>query len=176
MRRCLVLGAAMCLWEDIEAALNLGEYDAVIAAKLAGVAWPGELHAWYSLHSEWMPDFRQRRQARGYPAAREVVCNTKGPGVDRVLEPKWAGQVRSGASGMYAVRGAILDGFDRIVCAGIPMLQQVGRIDGREGWASAGTYQTPVLQARHHMADKVRSVSGWTAEQFGRPTPEWLRG
>lgn len=176
MRRCLVLGAAACLWEDIEAALKIGEYDAVIAAKLAGVAWPGELWGWYSLHSEWVGDFRQRRQARGYPPAREVVSNTKAPGVDRVVDPKWPGQVRSGASGMFAARGAILDGFDRIVLAGVPMLQQVGRIDGREAWPSAGTYQGPVLQAKHHMAAKVRSVSGWTAEVFGRPEPGWLQG
>lgn len=177
MRRCLVLGSAACLWDDIEVALRAGEYDAVIAAKLAGVAWPGALHSWVSLHPEWMADYRQRREARGYPAPREVVANRDGPGVDRVVDPKWPEQrERSGASGMFAVKVALEAGFDRVVLAGIPMSSQVGRIDGRKAWPSANTYRAAVLLAKHHMLGKVRSASGWTAEIFGKPDPAWLQG
>lgn len=177
MRRCLVLGAASCLWDDVEAALKVGEYDAVIAAKLGGVAWPGELHAWVTLHPDWMPDYRSRRKARGYPEPREVVAHKPGPGIDRIAESRWPEQkYRSGASGMFAAKVALDDGFDRVVLCGIPMDQQVGRIDGRKTWPAANTYRQAVTLALPRLKGKVRSMSGWTREVLGAPDADWLQG
>lgn len=177
MRSCLVLGSAMCLWEDVEAALRVGEYDAVLAVKLAGIAWPGELYSWVTLHPEWMHDYLKRRKARGYPAPREVVAEKKAYGVTRIASARWPEQkVRSGASGFFGVKVALDDGFDRVVLCGIPMEQQIGRIDGRDGWPAANTYRPAVLAVKDRIKDRVRSMSGWTAEQFGKPDPAWLLG
>lgn len=177
MRKCLVLGAAACLWEDIDKALSIGGYDAVIAAKLAGIAWPGELHSWVTLHPEWMAGYRKRRADKGYPEPRETVGNGPGKGVDRVADARWPEQRnRSGSSGMFAAKVALDEGFERIVLCGIPMTQQVGRIDGRDGWPAAKTYRAAVLRSKHRLIGKVRSVSGWTEELLGSPDPEWLQG
>jgi hypothetical protein len=177
MRRCLVLGSASCLWLDVDAALSVGEYDAVIAVKRTGIVWPGPLYSWVSLHPDWMVDYAAQRAERGHPPAREIVAHEMRPGIDRVANHKWPEQTtRSGASGMFGVKVAIEDGFDRIVICGMPMSQQIGRIDGRRTWHSARTYQPAVLQAVHHMKDKVRSVSGWTMELLGYPSAEWLNG
>ncbi|WP_290497641.1 hypothetical protein [Hyphomonas sp. UBA4494] len=174
LRRCLVLGSAACLWADIEAALSVGEYDAVIAAKQAGIVWPGELYGWVSLHPDWMMDYRKQRRDHGYPEPCEVVANQMMPGIDRAIEYKWPGQTRSGASGGVAIKYAIDEGFERIVACGIPMSAEIGRIDGRPRWTSASTYQGPFRAALPFMKDKVRSVSGWTRKELGAPTPEWL--
>lgn len=176
MRSCLVLGSANCLWDDVNAALDLGKFDAVIAAKQAGIVWPGELYAWISLHPDWMPGYIKERAEKGYPPAREVVANKLMRGIDREFDYLWPGCNRSTASGGTAVKYALEEGFERVVMCGIPMSREHGRIDGRETWDSATTYQIPFRVAMQHMGDKVRSMSGWTREQLGPPTVEWLQG
>ncbi|WP_045368402.1 hypothetical protein [Methyloceanibacter caenitepidi] len=176
LRRCLVLGSAQCLWDDIEAALQVGEYDAVIAAKQAGIVWPGELYAWVTLHPEWMDDYRAERSAHGYPVAQRIVAHEKGKGVDVVVAHRWPGASRCPSSGGVAVKYALEDGFGKIVMCGIPMDMRMGRIDGREGWPSAQRYLRRFEEALPYMQDKVRSMSGRTKDLLGPPTPEWLLG
>ncbi len=176
MRTCLVLGSATCLEEDVRAATKLGQFDAVIAAKQAGIWWPGELYGWVSLHPEFMKNYVAERRANGYPDAREVVANAMAPGVDRVIEYKWPEQLnRSGSSGGVAAKYAIEEGFTKVVLCGIPMVQSMGRIDGREYWASAKTYQVPFEASAHRLQGIVKSMSGWARQLLGEPTAEWLK-
>src|SRR5690606_4294629 len=114
-----------------------------IAAKQAGLVWPGELYSWVSLHPDWMMDYAAERRANGYPDAREIVSHEKRPGITRVVNHRWPEQAggRSGASGMFAVKVAIEAGFERVVLAGIPMEPHIDRIDGRKRWYSARRYQ-----------------------------------
>jgi hypothetical protein len=62
MTVALVLGGAACVWDDVEAALYLGEFDGVIGANHIGIVWPGVMDGWVSLHGTSYP-------ALGPPAA-----------------------------------------------------------------------------------------------------------
>lgn len=43
--RCLVLGYASCVWDDLDIALSRGSFDAVIASPEAAAHWPGDILA-----------------------------------------------------------------------------------------------------------------------------------
>lgn len=177
IKSCLVLGSATTLWDDIEKATNLGEYDAVYAAKHAGIYWPGKLDVWATFHPDWMEDFKKQRAAQGYSPALETVSHLPNPQITRVVKDYLLpGMPNSGASGFFAVALALKDGYNRVVLCGIPMTRNTGRIDGRVVWESAVTYQTRVLPALSGIKDRVRSMSGWTREKLGSPTSEWLLG
>lgn len=176
-RPCLVLGSAQCLWDDVSAALDLGEYEAVYAAKHAGIYWPGRLDVWITFHPEWAVSFREQRRFLRYPEPGEVVAHEQRPGVDRVVRSYLIpGMHNSGASGFFAVQQALEAGYDRLVLCGIPMTREHGRIDGRKIWDSAVTYQTRVRPILGQIRDRVRSMSGWTQRELGAPTTEWLTG
>lgn len=176
--RCLVLGSALCLHNDVEAALDLSEFDGVVAAKRAGVVWAGELDAWVTLHPERMHKEAHARAERGYPNAKRIYSHiTRGPKeVTHQMNYKFAAQRTSGSSGLFAVKVALLElGYNRIVLCGIPMDKTYGRIDDRSPvWTGAEAFKPAFLDVLEELRPYVRSMSGWTAQQFGLPTREWL--
>lgn len=169
VKKALILGSAITLWDDIDAALDLSEFDVVVAANEAGVAWSGILDAWVTLHPDEMAARIKRRQQRGYPDARVIVDHWQ-------VEYKFKGQRQSGSSGLFAVKYALVDmAVDRAVCCGIPIEVESGRIDGKSSWPAAPVFKQGWEQSLPHLKDKVRSMSGWTSRLLGKPTAEWLQ-
>ncbi len=70
--RCLLLGYAPGLWADVEAALDAGAVDAVIASPEAAAHWPGEVLAIAS------DDAEAARLAAGYGFDEVVWCGRTG--------------------------------------------------------------------------------------------------
>ena len=173
-KRCLILGSALCLWDDILAAQALGIYDGVVAAKDAGTQWKGQLDAWVSLHPERFERDIATRHALGYPAANRTYGHKAGLGYSHFTKFKFEGQKRSGSSGLFACKVAIDLGFDRLVLCGMPLLREAGRIDGKEHWNGASAFKEGFREAMPHLKDTARSMSGWTRAQLGEPTTSWL--
>lgn len=173
-RRVLVLGGAACLWDDVERALALAEFDAVVACNEAAASWPGELDALVTLHpsklSRWL---KQRRTDTKAPAPGEIVSFKAGNGITRVVDYRWAGASTSGSSGLYTAKVALEMGFERAVLCGIPVTQEPHFFDGRP-WRDAPKFRSAWKFALPHLRDNVRSMSGWTSELLGVPTAEWL--
>lgn len=133
---------------------------------------PDPLLAWVTLHPEKFWDWRSRRQ--GDPA-RYAISHKRhrysGP-LDVLRAERWGG-----SSGLYAVQIAIETfGLDRIVLCGVPMSGEFGHIRGQDHWEGASRYQDGWNKARPFIRNTVRSMSGWTREQYGVPTPDWLIG
>lgn len=175
VKKALILGSARCLRADIRAALELGEFDGVVACKGAGLEWNGRLDAWVSLHPERMPkDIRQRARL-GYPAAARTYGHRRVDGVSHHTQYKFDCQKHTGSSGLFALKVAIVDlGFDRCVLCGIPLDKEAGRIDGRDHWSGSRSFQLGWQQALPLIKDKARSWSGFTGQLLGKPTIEWL--
>lgn len=172
---CLVLGSARCLWSDIEAYKAIGEHHAVVAVKQAGMYWPGPLAAWVTLHPYMMPEFIAERARLGYPAAK-VVGHEKSGSVDEAFDYKWPGAPKTAASGMAGAKYAAFDlGYKKIVLCGIPM-DPGPRIDGKGLWSEDQTlsFRRGIEPVASDVRRFVRSMSGWTAGMFGKPTREWL--
>lgn len=173
-KRCLILGSANCLSDDIKAALDLSEFDGVIACKGAGLYWKGELDAWVSLHPDRMAKETEVRRARGYPPAARIYGHKMAEGVTHALPYKFEGQNASGSSGLFGCKVAIELGFDRLVLCGIPLERGQGRIDGKETWNGSRTFKDGFKEALPALAGRARSMSGWTRLLLGAPTLEWL--
>ena len=161
MRAALVLGGAQCLWDDVEAALRLGEYGAVIACNDAGASWPGPLDAICSLHEDKLRKIWLVRRARAGYVPPNVIA-TKATHTHQ-----FDGQTASGSSGLFALKLALIDlGFERAVLCGIPMDIQP-HFFGGDFWPGAKSHKRGWEQALPVIKDRARSMSGWTKELLG---------
>lgn len=177
MSVCLVLGSAQCLWADVDRALDLGEFKGVVAAKRAGVLWPGRLDAWVTLHPERVSKDIAERKSLGHPAAARVYCHEEVgafPGITHRTHFRFKGQNTTGSSGLFAVKVAFELGYTRAVLCGIPLQSSEGRIGFGPFWVGSRHFQKGFIEALPHLKDRVRSMSGWTSEKLGMPTAAWI--
>jgi len=180
LRTALVLGGAATVWEDVDAALELGEFDGAVACNDAGVTWPGVLDAWVSLHSHQFPAWLVQRRARGLSDHKATWGHLGDDGKpkgfsDRSTRYLFDGQTRSGSSGLFALKVALIDlGFDRAVLCGVPMTPEAGHFFDPKRWDGAAEHRAGWQQALPIIANRARSMSGWTATLLGTPTEDWL--
>jgi hypothetical protein len=179
----LVLGSASTVWADVERALGLGSYDVVLACNDMGAAWPGRLDAHVSLHSNHFGIWLARRRALGHPPARRVVGSAAAfastprlpDGITDHVEHRFPGQTTTGSSGLFAVKFALDDlGCERAVVCGMPLQTAAGHFHNHAPWTSAEVYQAGWREARPHLAGRVRSLGGWTAELLGTADAEFV--
>lgn len=155
--------------------MAMGEFDFVIACNDVGAIWPGHLSAWVSLHPEKMGQWRDQRRANGHPEAARYMSH--GDNLPSWMEPaefRFHGQDRSGSSGLFAVKVALMElGADRAVLAGIP-LERSSHFFDRERWEAAVGYRAAWEALRPCYRARMRSMSGWTAQFLGTPTADWI--
>ncbi len=79
-----------------------------------------------------------------------------------------------GSSGLFMVKIALEAGFTHIILCGIPMEVDANHIIRHKPWHAAAGFLRG--WQRHIMGIKpfVRSMSGWTQQQFGAPDMLWL--
>ena len=178
--RVLIFGRSLSVWEEVDEALSLGAYNAVIAVGRAGRDFNGDIDHWVSFHPSEMAMWRREREAAGKsPAGQFWTANFRGKllGRNSGLSPLSRVNCNGGSSGMIALTVAFEAlRADKIVLAGIPMTATGGQYDTRGQWAEANKYREPWEKLSEDQKERVRSMSGWTQEQFGSPTKEWLRG
>lgn len=176
-RSCLVLGSASCVWEDVERALSVGEYDHVIAVKAIGERWGGKLLAWVTLHPEMLAASVRARRAAGHSMQFDTWSSRASgrhgnPGIKvDYVTTDWAG-----SSGLLGVKVALEGyGFKRVVCAGMP-LTKTPHFNKPNEWVYALGYHRGWRRRYDDLKPYVRSMSGWTRDLLGEPTEEWLNG
>tara|TARA_R110002051_G_scaffold22502_5_gene58173 strand:+ start:735 stop:1286 length:552 start_codon:yes stop_codon:yes gene_type:complete len=181
LRIALVLGGGACVWSDLEAALDLGQFDGVVTCNDVTAAYPGRIDACASLHSSSWGGWLAERERRGQPRPGVVFGHTGAKGarltdqVDRFVDYRFPGQDRSGSSGLFALKVALVDlGFDRAVLCGVPMTSGQKHFFDAHDWAGAQAHRIGWQQALPHIVDRARSMSGFTRELLGEPTEEWL--
>lgn len=173
MRTALILGGAACLEADRAAALELFKPDLLIACNHAGRDEAGTLDHWATMHPELFPKWLEDRRAAGRPEAGQLWhAGHRRTRVGSTPIDSWGG-----SSGLLSVRVAIHLECDRIVLAGVPMKKGFCHYD-RSGtpWNEAAQYWNQWQRRLPQLVDRVRSLSGWTADLLGRPTVEWLHG
>ena len=177
MSVALVLGGAACVWSDIEAALDVGQYDLVVSCNDIGAAWPGRLDAWVSLHPDKFGIWLTRRRQRGYPAPAAVIghlparASARLPdGITDFAGHHFEGQRHSGSSGLFALKYALVDlAADTAVLCGVPMDKTHRHFFDERAWTAADAHRRGWLEALPQIKDRARSMSGWTADLLGRP-------
>lgn len=174
-RPVLILGSAASLWADL---VTLGPWSSVVmAVNRAGASYPGRLDHWVSLHPEQLGGFMAARAEIGGNIDCTTWCQRGDPTTRVDVVPQ--AMECSGSSGLYAVRIALgVLRAARVVLAGMPIDNSPHFYDGERLIGPAFVPYRPEWRraAQEEFADRVRSLSGWTAELLGRPDPTWLEG
>jgi len=169
----LVLGGADCLHDDRRRAEAMFEPDTIIATNGAGIAEPGPLKHWVTMHPNLFPIWMAERRKAGRSDAQNLWCRVGAPAPPHLT----CRRVHSwgGSSGLLAVAVGLELGY-LVVCCGVP-LDKTPHFDDpkRTPWKDGPNYRPAWVRRRAALGD-VRSMSGWTAELLGQPTQEWLTG
>lgn len=80
----------------------------------------------------------------------------------------------SGSSGFFALQIALVLGFRKIVLCGVPMTKEAGHFKRQREWDEALGFRAAWRPRINELRPFVRSMSGWTLEQFGFPDAAWL--
>jgi len=80
-----------------------------------------------------------------------------------------------GSSGLLAVQVALRKKFRKIIGCGVPMTTEGKHFERHQKWQSAIAFRSGWTRYRKEFEPYFRSMSGWTAEQFGKPDEEWLK-
>lgn len=182
MKAALVVGCGTGVWEEVEAAKRLVKFDAVYCVKLAGVHWKGGRFTWATLHPEFMDDYEKQRADLGYhwdyeivaPLPGEVGMHGKKGNIARRVTYRYPGMNASASSGGYAAKVALDDGFEKVILAGVPMRQEDNHFTRGKPWLQRDGFINGFNLSLPHFKGRVKSLSGWTREQLGEPTKEWL--
>ena len=170
MGAALVLGGSSGVWEDVDAALALGEFQMVVAANDVGAHWSGRLDHWVSLHPEKFRKWAHERAGRGYPGGYVTWGHRETPMTHRATGD-WGG-----SSGLFATKVALEQGATRVVCCGVPLVKAAAHFFDPSPWPSGEAYRGGWIKHEAELMGRVRSMSGWTREYFGAPDEEWLCG
>lgn len=178
-RPAVILGGALSLHEDLEQLAELVDIDScvVIAINDAGRDYRGRIDHWMTLHANRLPAWIRLRALRCGLDPQEhlrrrpyvVWSNEAHHLVDRVRSD-WGG-----SSGLFAPKNVIEDlQLPRGILTGVPIDPQ--RHFDRDGdWLAAEAMQPIWLSRMPQLQGRFRSMSGWTMEQLGRPTREWIQ-
>jgi hypothetical protein len=169
----LCLGGAGGVWADLRAAEALiGDRDRIIVAcNFAGIAYPGVLDGWATVHPEHFEGWRYERAARGGNVDYRAIVHAADPGCPdvEVLPARW-----DGSSGLFMAQAALeLMGASGAILCGVPMDGTGGHIHWPGSWKASARYQAAFGQAQADGA-AIRSMSGFSRQVLGAPDAAWL--
>lgn len=114
----------------------------------------------------WMPG----RKANGFPDIASVWCHRPyGNGVT-----EWTRDWQ-GSTGLFAVKVARELGFVHIVLCGVHMSEESNHFVRKTPWKAASGFKRGWLTRLPQLKPYVRSFGGWTRQELGAPTVEWLQ-
>ena len=168
-----VLGGGKAVWEDLEAARQLGQADMIVACNHAGRDAPFHVDHWASMHPDLFPKWVAERRAAGRPDAGKLWgARHRQHRAAIACEPieSWGG-----SSGLLCVTVALQLGCTHIILCGVPMHQNAAHYDRVDKkWIEARQYWGSWERWLPQMHGKVKSFSGQTFHWLGSPTREWL--
>lgn len=171
-RTALVIGGGQRVFQDIKTAFDLFTPDLVLAVNDVATKYPGRIDHFCSMHPEKFGMWTDARMNAGLEPAGKLwtAFHKSGPEyIKRVVYP-------GGGSAGLAVAVAINQGAEKVVLAGVPLTSEPHFFD-QQPWAlrEVNAYRKHWASSKRHWKDIVRSVSGgWTEQQYGHPTRDWL--
>lgn len=192
MTAALVIGGAECVWDDVDALeAMVGRWSGLVLAvndvackrdERTGRCWPRRIDHFCTLHAEKVAGWKRQRRELVASLGRSPdwdfyetwSCGKRAP-VDRHFTG-----MTGGSSGLYAVSVALHLGCERVVLAGVPVDARRNAFRNETEWKAYRRYtdgwvgrdRVPLPQ----LAERVRSMSGWTRSLLGAPTPGWIHG
>ncbi len=186
-RTLVIIGCARGWDHDLKKINRLGiPYD-TMAVNGAGVHVPSKF--WYSIHSSYLVAWEEYVKT-----GKHLISEFYSPGIHSCYafyNEELARVINCGFSGNFAMLTALVMGYHYVILAGCPLdTRPVDPLfQTYQGWPldvdtwTACNNVTRIqlaflfLQKKYpEVAERVRSMSGYTKSVLGEPTPRWLSG
>lgn len=124
-----------------------------------------------TLHPDKLQLWLPRRLAAGFNAPEKVWAHRNYEGAVTDWTRDW-----SGSTGLFGVKVARELGFVHVIICGVPMTVETNHfVRADELWVHAIGFRKGWDAHLEEIKPYVRSYGGWTKEQLGEPTEDWLR-
>jgi hypothetical protein len=186
----IITGSSECLWSDYLKAIDLTEKEDLMCVNLSAICFHHRrINHLVTLHHGTMKNFYaaamiQRTEREEYPRQRrKAVINKK---FKKILTHSISGNSKvdlvwdignpGGTSGLFATQIALALGYEKIILCGIPINNTRRFYDSpNHKFKYEGiSQQEPWQIANKKFDNRVRSMSGKTAELLGKPDKKWL--
>jgi hypothetical protein len=132
--------------------------------------FPDDITHAVSLHPDKLQLWLPRRQAAGFNQPEKVWAHRNYEGAVTHWTRDW-----SGSTGLFCVKIAREAGFVHIILCGVPMTVEGDHFIREQPWSAAIGFLKGWNAHLSELKPYVRSYAGWTQEQLGTPTEDWLR-
>lgn len=160
-----IIGSHADVAMDMDAMPKNVEWDYMAIGPDAVNKYAGKILYVATYHPDEVGLIRDRRLSVSGNLDYTVIGHDKRDGVDIVISDWWR---PSGSSSLLGTQAALRLGYTRIVLCGCPLTgsnANGSKYEGfRDGWKAR----------KNDVAPYVRSISGWTADILGKPSPEWV--
>jgi hypothetical protein len=132
--------------------------------------FPYKINYVVTLHPEKMSVWIHDRIQNNYPMPiDELWCHRAYRGFSHSAKDWQA------SSGGLTLRVAREKGYTHNILCGVPMTSEADHVTRHVPWNAAQGFIRGFKRRIAELAPYTRSMSGWTQEQFGEPTVEWLQ-
>lgn len=122
-----------------------------------------------TLHPDKLQLWLPRRRAAGYNMPDKVWAHRPWSGIT-----DWTRDWQ-GSTGLFCTKVARECGFVHVILCGVHMTVEGAHFVRKQQWNAAHGFRRGWTARMNHLRPYVRSFGGWTKEQLGAPTEEWLR-
>lgn len=168
----LVIGGGQHVYNETQLALGIcataNKTPTIFVCNDQIALFEGPVDHAITLHPDKMFDWVNKRHSKGFPPLRRTWCHRPYVGFTNYTRD-W-----QGSSGLFAVKIARELGFTHIILCGVPMTVEDKHVVRGVDWKAAYGFRRAWPARVPSLKLYVRSMSGWTREQFGLPTQQWL--
>lgn len=172
----LILGAADCVYADKDRAISMFKPDMIMCTNEMGRDYPESFDHWCSMHPDKLKNWHNERRKAGRPDAGQLWCpqyRTPPKEIASLVRgaPSWGG-----STGLLCCVVVLKVLNCRAVLAGVPMQMERAHYNNPKPWMECNHYLTAWTNHAYELKGRITSMSGWTKELLGEPTPRWLNG
>jgi len=132
--------------------------------------FPGRVDIGVTLHPENLAKWLPERGLHNLPPVTYVWAHRPATNVARYTRD-WGG-----SCSLFATKVLRTEGFNKIILCGCPMDTAAGHFLRKARWNAALAFRRGWNSHKKEIPPScLRSMSGWTKEQFSFPTVEWLK-
>lgn len=132
--------------------------------------FPEDIDHAVTLHPDKLQLWLPRRKAAGLNDPPKVWAHSAYVGAVTHWTRDW-----SGSTGLFCTKVARENGFVHVVLCGVPMTIEDKHFVRGEPWSAATGFKRGWVPRLPELRPYVRSFGGWTREELGAPTEDWLR-
>lgn len=131
--------------------------------------FPGDIDHALTLHPDKLRIWLPRRKAAGFNDPPKVWSHRNYEGAVTDWTRDW-----SGSTGLFCVKVARERGFVHVLTCGVHMTVGAKHFIRKQPWDAATNFRRGWDGHTEELRPYLRSMGGWTREEFGAPTEEWL--